>query len=125
MGIEWFKDFLKLLSDEERKSIKERRDSRYFRFRNGVRYPSRLEVSLPINLGKLRVSVWVSVVDAKIPLLVGAPDMKMLGMSVNFERDKVFNSKTKEYYNLKKNGNGHLKLPLTLAPLKSETHEIL
>ena len=51
--------------------------------------------------------------------------MKTLGMTVNFERDKVYISHTKEYFELKRNSNGHLTLPLTMAPMKEETHEIL
>ena len=125
VGIEWLKDFMELLSNDERKRIKQRRNNRFFRFGNAVRYPSRLEVSIPITLGRLKTTIQVSLVDAKIPLLVGAPDMKRLGMTVNFERDKVFISQTKEYLDLKKNSNGHLTLPLTLTPMAEDTHEIL
>ena len=54
------KTYLDTLSNEER----------FFRFGNSVRYPSKKEVALPIKLGQLETQLFVSVVDASIPLLI-------------------------------------------------------
>ena len=125
VGAPWFKDFLLLLTNKESKELEYRRENRFFRFGNGVRYPSRQEVKLPITLGRLKTVLFVSIVDANIPLLVGAPDLKRLGLTVNFEKDRAYVSKTKEYFNISKDDNNHLTLPITIKPMKKDTHEIL
>ena len=124
-GCQWIKDFLMLMTDEEKKGLKWIRENRYFRFGNNVRYPSRAEVILPIALGKSKDIIHVSIVDANIPLLVGAPDLKSLGLTVNFGKDKAYVSKSKEYLEISKDDNNHLTLPLNTVPMSPETHEIL
>ena len=124
-GYPTVKGLLELLTDEEKESIERKRGNRHFEFGNGVRYPSKEEVTIPIGLGKLRDHLDVSVVDTDIPLLIGAPDMKRLGLTVNFEKDKVFVSRTGESLDISKNENNHLTIPLTTVPLSKETHAIM
>ena len=76
-------------------------------------------------LGKLKTKLYVSVVNANIPLLVGTPDMKKLGLTINFEKDKAYTSRTNEYFDLEKNDKGHLTLPITTTPLSEESHDIM
>merc|ERR1711954_434992 len=104
-GYPTIKNLLELLTDEEKDAIHRKRENRYFKFGNGVRYPSREEITIPIGLGNLKDHLKVSVVDADIPLLIGAPDMKRLGLTVNFERDNVYVSKTGEYLDISHNEN--------------------
>ena len=63
--------------------------------------------------------------DADIPLLIGAPDLKRLGLTINFGRDKVHVSETGEYLDLHTNENNHLVLPLKTTPLSKDTHSIM
>ena len=112
-------------SDSEKESFKTFKENRSFKFGNGVRYPSKEEIKIPIELGRLKYDIYASVIDANIPLLLGAPDMKKMGLSINFERNKAFISKTKEYFDVAKNSNGLLTLPLTVSPMSKETHDIL
>ena len=114
-GRRWIKDFLTLMTNSERKNLTWKRENRHFRFGNSIRYPSRVEVLLPINLGDYASVIYVSIVDADIPLLVGAPDLKRLGLTINFEKDKAFVSKTKEYLDVSKDENNHWTLPLNTA----------
>ena len=44
---------------------------------------------------------------------------------MNFEKDRAYVSKTKEYFNISKDDNNHLTLPITIKPMKKDTHEIL
>ena len=113
------------MTNSERKNLTWKRENRHFRFGNSIRYPSRVEVLLPINLGDYASVIYVSIVDADIPLLVGAPDLKRLGLTINFEKDKAFVSKTKEYLDVSKDENNHLTLPLNTVEIKRETHEIM
>ena len=61
------------------------------RFCNSVRYPSRKEVSIPQKLGQLKSTLHISVVDANIPLLLGRPDLKKLGLVINYS---IYNKNT-------------------------------
>ena len=88
-----------------------------------ARNPSKQEVALPLKLSKKKRAVlYASIVNANIPLLIGAPDMKRLGLTINFEKDKAYISSTREYFEIKKNGNGHLTIPLKLDPLAAITY---
>ena len=111
-GRKWIKDFLLLLTNDERRNLRWKRENRFFRFGSGIRYPSREEVLLPIGLGELKTVLFVSIVEANIPLLVGAPDLKRLRMTVNFEQDQAYISKTKEYFEITKDEYNPLTLPI-------------
>ena len=124
-GAKWFNDFLLLLPNEMKENLQWRRENQYFRFGNGVRYPSKEEVVLPITLGRLKTVLYVSIVDANIPLLLGAPDLKRLGITVNFEKDKAYISRTKEYFDIVRDENNHLTLPITTPQVRRETHAIM
>ena len=76
-------------------------------------------------MGSLKTNLGASVVEADIPLLIGAPDMKWLGLTVNFGKDKMFISETGETIEISTNENNHLIIPLTTSPLHKETHEIM
>ena len=114
-----------MLTDKEQNNIVRKRDNRYFKFGNGVRFPSKEEITIPKGLGTLKSSLGISVVDADIPLLIGAPDMKRLGLTVNFEKDKVHISKTGEVLDISTNENNHLTIPLKTVPLSKDTHSIM
>ena len=125
IGRKYKDDMVASSSDTEKQSFETYSENRSFKFGNGVRYPSKSGIKIPIVLGKLRYDLFASIIDANIPLLVGNPDMRNMGLSINFEKDKAFISKTNEYFDLNKNGNGLLTLPLNVEPMKKETHEIL
>ena len=51
-GQSWMDNYLDTLSEEEREAIQKEPEERYFRFGNSVRYPSKLEVKIPLKLGQ-------------------------------------------------------------------------
>ena len=107
--------YLESLSPEERLSVSELDEDRFFRFGNSIRYPSKKEVMIPIKLGKLESHLPVSVVEASIPLLLGKPDLKKFGFIINFEDETVFTTKTFETFPLETTFKGHLALPIKEA----------
>ena len=111
-GKEWINSYIESLPEEERSFVKSKPEERYFRFGNSVRYPSKEEVKIHIKLGKLDTELNVSIVKAKIPLLLGKPDLKRLGFTINFEEETVFVSKTFETFALETILKGHLALHL-------------
>ena len=111
-GVKWMNKYLESLTEEEKEKVSEEEEYRYFRFGNSIRYPSKKEVILPIKLGKLENNLYVSVVDASIPLLIGKPDLKKLGFIINFEDETVFTTKTFETFPLETTAKGHLALPI-------------
>ena len=111
-GEKWMKTYLESLSEEEKELVFEEPEESFFRFGNSVRYPSKREVALPVKLGQLQTQLFVSVVDASIPLLIGKPDLKKLGLIINFENETVFTTRTFETFPLETTVKGHLALPL-------------
>ena len=88
-GKTWINDFMETLTKEQKAAVVREKDNRIFRFGNGQRYPSHYRILIPIQLGSLSTNLKVSVVNANVPLLLGNPDMKKLGLKVNFEKDKA------------------------------------
>ena len=111
-GRSWMESYIETLSDEEKENIKKEPEERFFRFGNSVRYPSTEELKIPLKLGKLETNLYVSVVEASIPLLLGKPDLKRFGFTINFEEETVFISKTFEIFALETTLGGHLALPI-------------
>ena len=111
-GKYWMDKFLEIAEEGFKDKITKSKEKRFFRFGNSVRYPSKQEVSIPFKLGQLESVIHVSVVDANIPLLLGRPDLKKLGLVINFENDTVFTTRTLETFSLDKTTKGHLALPI-------------
>ena len=84
VGRKYMNDMVASASNEEKESFEYYKENRSFRFGNGVRYPSKSGIKIPIVLGKFKYDLYASIVDANIPLLVGSPDMKNMGLSINF-----------------------------------------
>ena len=73
------------LDDDHREKIEVSKDHRYLRFGNNKQYPSNKEVTIPIRIGELVSNIKVSIVNANIPLLLGAQDMKNLEFTLDFK----------------------------------------
>ena len=63
----------------------------------------------------------ISVVEARIPLLLGRPDLKKLGFVVDFDNQTVHCKRTKETFELEETWRGHLALPFVPVCLSEET----
>ena len=91
-GHQWMENYLDTLPPDEKNMIEKHSEQRFFRFGNSVRYPSNQEVVIPIKLGRLEEKLYISVVNAAIPLLIGKPDLKRFGFVIDFEEETVFTS---------------------------------
>ena len=49
-GAKWMDNFLQNMSPDERKKVEKHSENRFFRFGNSMRYPSNMEVTIPIKL---------------------------------------------------------------------------
>ena len=110
-GSIWYEQFLELADDHLKKRITEEKENRSFRFGNNLKFPSKKLVTIPIEMGKLKTEVKVSVVDAHIPLLLGLDGMEKLGISIDLEKRIATTSRTNESFKLLRTTNGHLALP--------------
>ena len=99
-GRKYMDMLLDTLTDDEMKVVEKSKEKRMFRFVNGVRFPSKSELKVPDKLGEIKCELNVSVIDAHIPLLVGIPDRKKMGLTVNFEKDKAYTSTSQKVFNV-------------------------
>ena len=116
-GKQWMNTYLESLPKEDLEHIIRSPEERYFRFGDSARYRSKEEIILPLKLGKLETFIYVSLVDAPIPLLLGRQDFKRLGFTLDFEEETVFISRTSEMFPLEVNIQGHLALPIKDAEI--------
>ena len=91
------------LSEEKKKYVKYYEDHRTFRFGNNITFPSREIVSIPLDLGKLKTKIYVNIIDANIPVLLGRPEMARLGFVVDLRRKILTLTDTNEVFQLQKN----------------------
>ena len=52
-GVAWMNAHLETLSFEDKEKVEKQSEKRFFRFRNSVHYPSKQEVTIPIQLRSL------------------------------------------------------------------------
>ena len=70
-GIIWYEKFKEVIDEWLKRRIEENKeDFRSFRFGNGKKFPSKMEIVIPFQLGGLNTELRVSLVDAHIPLLI-------------------------------------------------------
>ena len=117
---------IELIPKEERHKIIRRKDNRVFRFGDSKRYPSREEVTIPIKRGKLESKLYVSIVDADLPLLMSKDDMAKLKLTINCEKETVQTGWTGEVFELEKDEKNNLwQLPLFEVSLDPKKHDVL
>ena len=71
-----------------------------------------MKVTIPIQKGKLKSHISVSVIDAHIPLILGMDDMSKLGFTIDCAKQTLTTSRTEETFKLIKTSNGQLALQL-------------
>ena len=124
VGRPWMDEFYENSSDETKKAIRLRKDERNFRFGDKTLFPSREEVSVPLEMGKLKENIDVSIVEADIPLLIGIPELTELGFVIDVGNKTLTIKKTSETFNLCKTKSGHLALPLVSSSLSEEVFKM-
>ena len=92
--------------------VKRTCENEKFKFGSGKTYVSNLNHKLDIKAGKSELSINVSVIDADIPLLLGADYQIKWGMVVDVENNEIFLRETNQYEKIKRSKSGHWKLKI-------------
>ena len=110
-GVFWMKEYLEMLSAEDRKSVKEESSQSKFRFGDGHECKSMKALIIPIKVGRRKYLLRVEVVEEEIPLLLSKPSMKSLKMNLDFDKDVAYTGN--EEIKLSCTTSGHYHLHLT------------
>ena len=86
-GEVWYKAYLNTLSQDDRNTVNEVSSKSVFRFGDGKESKSLMLGTIPVVIGRQRISMDVDVVEQDIPLLISKGAMKMMGMTIDFKRD--------------------------------------
>ena len=73
---------------------------------------SNISKRIPLQLGSLRETVNVAVVNTNVPLLLSKEKMKEWGCVIDCEKDTIYIGKTNETLQMKSTKSGHWTLPL-------------
>ena len=88
-GNMWFKSYVDLLSEEDKKRMVSSDSISTFKFGNGNLVKALKSVLLPITLGKKKVMIQVEVVEEDIPLLFSRISMKRAKTQMDTSNDTV------------------------------------
>ena len=83
-GFKWFGRFFKKLPEEDAKRICTRKSDKIYQFGTGGKRCSKGWVELPVIIGGRRMTIVVQLVEAEIPLLLGANFMEKAGVKMDF-----------------------------------------
>ena len=83
----WCDEYMRLLTEDEKERIVEKRGSSVFRFGDGKESLSTKLMTIPVCIGKKKVLLDVDIVQNEIPLLSSKGAMKQLRMKIDFKND--------------------------------------
>ena len=86
-GTVWVEEFIKTLSPDELRKVREVPGRSVFRFGDGVEAKSCKCMTLPFFIGGFKMLMDVEVVQSEIPLLISKGAMKQMGISLDFQKD--------------------------------------
>ena len=84
---EWTEAYIRLLGAEDRKEVVRKPSNNRFRFGDRKLFASEGLVTAPIYIGSRRKTLTWDVLKTDVPLLIGLPIMKQLGMVLEFSKD--------------------------------------
>ena len=112
-GAVWWKMLYDSFPPEQQKQCRFSSSDRFFKFGDGVKYRSIVQVNFPGKIGRKNVRIEADIVDADVPLLFSKDSMKKAGMTVNFMMDNlIFQG---QILPLTVSQSGHYILPITEA----------
>ena len=85
-GENWIQEFIKSLSEEDKKKIVEEKSTRTFKFGGGEVRSSIICVTLPVEVAGVKGTITTDMVKANLPLLLGMPVLKTAKIVINFDR---------------------------------------
>ena len=91
-GKAWIDAFIESKQD----MVTRNREDEYFRFGPSMTYKSSENYEIDVEIGKLKDTIKVSVVEANIPLLIGLDCQKRWGMVIDVDKDTIYFKKSKD-----------------------------
>ena len=88
-GENWIQEFIKGLSEEDKKNIVEEKSTKTFKFGGGEVRSSIKCVTLPVEVAGVKGIITTDVVKADLPLLLGKPVLKRAKIVINFDTDEA------------------------------------
>ena len=93
-GAEWYKDYVRNLSDSDMKEVQTKMSNMPYKFGDGKVVYSHQRVTLPVYIGDHKGTMDTEVVDQEIPLLISKEAMRKAGVILNFSKDTaIFHGK--------------------------------
>lgn len=122
-GSVWLDEYLKTLTDQERREVREESCSMSFRFGDGVEVKSKVKVTIPVNFGGTKCNLETAVIDNELPLLLSIQSMKKGKVKLNFEDGTM--ELLGNVCKMKTTSSGHLIVPLSEKGADEESNVVL
>ena len=110
-GEVWVTGYLETLNNEELADVSTIASNESFKFGDGPPKQSKYKICLPIYVGASKRLLWLDVVEADIPLLLGQQTMGLFNMTINFGEKTLYvdNVRNDELFF---SSSGHYCLPM-------------
>ena len=92
--------------------IKQRVENEKFKFGPSETYTSNMSYQIHVEMGNLKENIFVSIVEANIPLLIGIDYQSEWGMIFDTQKKEVFIRKSKESFTVNTSRGNHWKMPI-------------
>ena len=120
-GLLWLECYLQSLSEEDLKSVTYHKPEGGFLFGDSHVVMAEKAVTIPIYIGHVRMTMYVAVVNADIPLLFSGSSMRTAKMKLDFEHNTV--SALGQVLDITITSTGHSILPLSQPAQSVQTFD--
>ena len=123
-GRPWMDSYIKSRESENLR-LNFRREEIKFRFGNGPIYQSKTSWAIEVDIGKLKTVIWVAVVEADVPLLLGLDYQEKWGIVMDVQEGTLKIKATGETFKVKTSRKNHWKLKLQSKSLHEEASNLV
>ena len=123
-GRPWMDSYIQSIKADNR-TLKFRREELKFRFGNGPVYKSRMSWAIEVKFGKLKTVIFVAVVEADVPLLLGLDYQEKWGIVLDVQEGTLKIKATGETFKVKTSRTNHWKLKLQHKSLHEEASNLV
>ena len=123
-GKPWLDSYIQT-NEQQEHCLKFRREKTKFRFGNGPVYISERSWKIEVSIGKLKTAIWVAVVDADVPLLLGLDYQEKWGIVLDVQEGTLSIKSTGETFKVKTLRKNHWKLKLQQKTLHEEATNLV
>lgn len=107
----WLQEYMKTLSDDEKRDIRNYNSKSLYRFGDGGQVQATRGISIPAFIGNTKVQINSDVVQKDLPLLLSNSFMKRANMVLDFKHDAAY--ALGETVNLSTTTSGHYTIPIS------------